>query len=95
MWLKAAGVDVPGGLPAIHFNTHALAIEAAVAGRGIALARSAIAEEDLKAKRLVKPFGDGVPVDFAHHIVCPPDRLENERVRDFIDWLKEEASEHA
>jgi LysR family glycine cleavage system transcriptional activator len=92
MWLKAAGVEVPGGLPAIHFNTHSLAIEAAVAGRGIALARSAIAEEDLKAGRLVKPFGDGVPVDFAHYIVCPEERLENERVRDFIEWLKEEAS---
>lgn len=97
MWLKAAGVniEVPGGLPAIHFNTHSLAIEAAVAGRGIALARSAIAEEDLKAGRLVKPFGDGVPVDFAHYIVCPEERLENERVRDFVEWLKEEASGHS
>jgi len=94
MWLKAAGVEVPGGLPAIHFNTHALAIEAAVAGRGIALARSAIAEEDLKAGRLIKPFGDGIPVDFAHYIVCPEERLRNERVQDFIEWLKEETGKN-
>ena len=91
MWLKAAGVLVPEGLPALHFNTHALAVEAAVAGRGVALARSSIAEEDLKAGRLVQPFGEAIPVDFAHYIVCPEDKLKAERIQDFIDWLKDEA----
>ncbi len=90
MWLKAAGVAVPDGMPALHFNNNALAIEAAVAGRGVALARSAIAEEDLKAGRLVKPFGEGVPIDFAHHIVCPQDKLKNERVQGFMEWLRDE-----
>ncbi len=90
MWLKAAGVDIPDGTPALHFNNNALAIEAAVAGRGVALARSAIAEEDLKAGRLGKPFGEAVPIDFAHHVVCPEDKLKNERVMEFIDWLRDE-----
>lgn len=92
MWLKAAGVSAPDGLPALHFNNHGLAIEAAVAGRGIALARSSIAEEDLKAGRLVKPFGEEVPVNFAHYIVCPEDKLKHERVQDFVDWLRTETS---
>ena len=90
MWLKAAGVKVPDGMPALHFNTHALAIEAAVAGRGIALARSAIAAEDVKAGRLIKPFGEEVPINFAHHIVCPIEKLKSERVQDFIEWIWEE-----
>ena len=90
MWLKAAGVEMPDGTPALHFNTHALAIEAAVAGRGVALARSAIAEEDLKAGRLIQPFGEAVPINFAHYIVCPEDKLKNERVQDFIDWIRAE-----
>lgn len=94
MWLKAAGVTPPNGVPALHFNNNALAIEAAAAGRGIALARSVIAEEDIKAGRLVKPFGEGVPVDFAHYIVCPEDKLKNERVQDFIDWLREETGSY-
>lgn len=92
MWLKAAGVTAPDGMPAIHFNSNALAIEAAVAGRGVALARSAIAEEDIKAGRLIKPFGEAVPVNFAHHIVYPKDKIKNERVQDFIEWLREETS---
>lgn len=90
MWLKAAGIEAPEGMPALHFNNNALAIEAAVAGRGVALARSAIAEEDLKAGRLIRPFGKGVPLDFKHYIVCPHDSLKNERVQEFIDWLRAE-----
>lgn len=92
MWLKAAGVSPPEGVPALHFNTNALAIEAAVAGRGIALARSAIAEEDIKAGRLITPFGEAVPIDFAHYIVYPKEKIKNERVQDFIEWLREETS---
>ncbi|MFC3052463.1 transcriptional regulator GcvA [Kordiimonas pumila] len=92
MWLKAAGVEAPDGMPALHFNSNALAIEAAVAGRGIALARSAIAEEDMKAGRLIKPFGEAVPVDFAHYIVCPEDKLKNERVIEFIEWMRRETA---
>lgn len=92
MWLKAAGVTAPDGMPALHFNNNALAIEAAVAGRGVAMARSAIAEEDIKAGRLIKPFGEAVPVNFAHHIVYPKDKIKNERVQDFIEWLREETA---
>ncbi|WP_374764177.1 transcriptional regulator GcvA [Yunchengibacter salinarum] len=90
MWLKAAGVAEREGQPALHFNTHSLAVEAAAAGRGVALARSAIAEEDIKAGRLVKPLGEAVPVDFANYVVAPKENLKNERVQDFIKWLKDE-----
>jgi len=90
MWLRAAGLEPRGGMPALHFNNNALAIEAAVAGRGVALARSVIAEEDLKAGRLICPFGEGVPLDFKHYIVCPKDKLKNERVLEFMDWLRAE-----
>lgn len=95
MWLKAAGLNPPEGLPALHFNTHALAIEAAVAGRGVALARSSIAEADLKAGRLVRPFTEETPVDFAHYVVCPPEKLKLERVQQFLNWLLDEVSEGA
>jgi len=93
MWMKAAGVEPRDGMPALHFNNHGLAIEAAVAGRGIALARSAIAEGDLQAGRLIKPFCEEVPVDFAHYIVCPEEKLKNERVQEFIEWLRTETGQ--
>ena len=92
MWLKAAGVKVPEGLPALYFNTHMLAVEAAVAGRGVVLARSSIAEEDTKAGRLVPLFAaEAVPVSFAHYMVAPEENLNREPVADFMDWLRLEA----
>lgn len=91
-WLRAAGIKPKEGMPALHFNAHVLAIEAAIAGRGVALARHTIAEADIKAGRLVRPFGEAIPIDFAHYIVCPPEKLQLEQVQDFINWLKEEVS---
>lgn len=91
MWLKAAAVEVVGGQAALHFNTHMMAIEAAVAGHGIVLARSAVAEEDLKAGRLVKPIGEAVPVDFAHYIVCPEANIKRQHVKTFLEWLRKQA----
>lgn len=91
MWLKAAGVEMEEGQPALHFNQTALAIEAAAAGRGVALAKRMLAEADLKAGRLVRPFKASQPVDFAYYIVCPEAHLERPKVRRFLDWLREEA----
>ena len=95
MWLKAAGLDNLDGHRALHFNTHSLAVEAAVAGRGVALARSSIAAEDIKAGRLRTLFGEAIPVNFAHYIVCPEENLKLARVEAFIDWLKTEAGQQA
>lgn len=93
MWLKAACVSIEDGHTALHFNQSNLAIEAAIAGRGVALAKSTIAAADIKAGRLVRPFDDAQPVDFAYYIVCPEDMMEKEKVRSFVEWLRAEAAE--
>lgn len=91
MWQKAAGIEVVGGQRALHFNQTSLAIEAAIAGKGIALAKSSIAEGDIKAGRLARVFDAELPVNFAHYIVCPKQNLRIKNVKAFIDWIKEEA----
>jgi|FLOH01.1.fsa_nt_gi LysR family transcriptional regulator, glycine cleavage system transcriptional activator len=91
MWQKAAGIAVVSGQRALHFNQTSLAIEAAVAGKGIALAKSSIAQGDLDAGRLVRLFGAELPVNFAHYIVCPKQNLRISHVQAFIQWLEHEA----
>lgn len=93
MWLKAACVNIEDGHSALHFNQSNLAIEAAVAGRGVALAKSTIAATDIKAGRLVRPFEESQPVDFAYYIVCPEDMLDTDKVSSFVEWLRAEAAE--
>ena len=92
MWLKAAGLADIDGSRGPRFNQSSLVVEAAVRGRGIALGKARLAAEDLAAGTLVKPFGDGVAVDFAYYIVCPTAKLVLRKVSSFCDWLRAEAS---
>jgi LysR family transcriptional regulator, glycine cleavage system transcriptional activator len=92
MWLKARGVEGVDPRPGPRFNQGSLAIEAATAGRGVALAKRAIAQSDLDAGRLVIPFADeGSPVAFAYHLVWPRGRTLSPAVKAFIAWVREMA----
>lgn len=94
-WLKArrvSGVGVRGG---VRFNQSALVIDAAVAGRGVALAKRALAQNDLASGRLVSLFADGAaPVRSAYHIVTARGRALDEDASSFIAWLKTEVRDH-
>jgi LysR family glycine cleavage system transcriptional activator len=91
MWLKAAGArDVPAS-PGLSFSSNQLALEAAIAGHGVALAYSAIVAADLAAGRLVRLFSLALPDLFAYYVVTAPGALERPKVRAFRDWLRREA----
>lgn len=92
MWLKAAGVCHKEGERGLKFNQSSLVIEAAVAGKGVALAKAALALADLEAARLVIPFDLTTPTDFAYYIVHPPSKSSSPAVNAFKHWLKEEAA---
>ena len=94
-WLRQVGASelaVSGG-PV--FNQTSLAIDAAVAGQGVALARSALASLDLQAGRLVRPLDDAVPAKFAYWIVCPKATAASPKIARFRDWLLDQAAEDA
>ncbi|MFZ5608567.1 MAG: transcriptional regulator GcvA [Pseudomonadota bacterium] len=95
MWLAAAGVALDPPTRGLHFNQSQLAIEAAALGKGVALAKQAIAGADLASGRLVKPFEAAHPVDFAYFLVAPEPQWRQKKVQDFVAWLKAEAVEEA
>ncbi|MBG1232520.1 transcriptional regulator GcvA [Aestuariivirga litoralis] len=87
-WLRAAGrteIDFTRGP---RFNQASLVLEAAILGRGIALAKSTLAEADIKAGRLVRLFSTEVPVTFAYYVVAPKSKLNLPKVSFFRDWLR-------
>jgi len=92
MWLKMAGAEDIEADRGPVFITSDLAIQAAILGDGIALARSALVEDDLLAGRLVKPFELTLPGVSAYYVVCPPRYLERKKVRAFRDWLLAECA---
>jgi LysR family glycine cleavage system transcriptional activator len=94
-WLEAAGVtgvDLDRGpvLPQA-----SMAIDAAVDGQGVALARTALVSGDLIAGRLVCPFGPALPVSYGYWIVSPRANAELPKVRAFRDWVLAEARRDA
>ena len=86
-WLKAFGVADAVGEHGPVFDQTALAIDAAVAGQGIALARSALAALDLTAGRLVRPVPQALPAEFAYWIVCRKSVAETPKIKRFRNWL--------
>lgn len=91
-WLAARNVDDIDVSRGLRFNQAALVVEAAAAGRGVALAKHAIAAADLASGRLVAPFADGSEdLDFAYWIVWPRGRTQSKVAREFIKWVKSEA----
>jgi LysR family glycine cleavage system transcriptional activator len=91
-WLKAAGVAKVDTLRSMVFNQMNLAIDAAIDGHGVALARSALAAWDLNAGRLVQPFGPSIEAPFSFYIVCPKATADRPKVITFRTWLLEQAA---
>jgi LysR family glycine cleavage system transcriptional activator len=92
MWLRAAGVTDIDATRGLHFNQAALALDAAIDGRGVTLTRDVFAAADLAAGRLVRPFGAAMPASFAIYVVVPPALVTAPKVKAFRDWLFEEAA---
>lgn len=92
MWLRAAGAHDVDGNRGPRFTQSSLVLEAALHGRGVALAKATLAEADLHKGRLIRLFDDETPLDFAYYIVGPQRKLALPKVAAFVEWLRAEAA---
>lgn len=70
----------------IRFSHTALAIDAAVAGQGIALVNGFLVEQDLASGRLVRPFAATIPAP-GFHVVVPRKPRHPAPTLAIRDWL--------
>ncbi len=87
MWLKFEGIDeidTDRG-PRFSFADHA--IQAAIGGQGVLLGRLTLAQADIDAGRLVRPFGSAIPSKLGYFLVRPKDRKDRMRVTAFREWI--------
>ena len=91
-WLLAAGVDDVDATRGTVFTDSGMLIQAAAAGQGVALARGALAADDLASGRLVRPFDFNLPAEFAYYIVCPEATADQPKVVAFREWLLQESA---
>lgn len=91
MWLHAAGakgVDAASGTVFVASNG---AIEAAVAGRGVALARPSLVRAELDSGKLLIPFPHAVETPIAYYLVYDATALLQPHKRRFHQWLTAQA----
>ncbi|CAB3689726.1 LysR substrate-binding domain-containing protein [Trinickia soli] len=95
-WLAATGLDSPALLRAagsgpLYSVTH-VAIEAALAGRGIALAPLALVADDLAAGRLERVGSTAAPDVNAFWLLSRETHGVKPGVRAFVDWIERETA---
>ncbi|MCA9550647.1 MAG: transcriptional regulator GcvA [Myxococcales bacterium] len=92
-WLEAAGVEGLDPRDGLHFSHASMALDAALAGQGVALGRSTLVNDDVVAGRLVKPFDVTFLSGFSYFIAVPKGAVLGSRVQTFREWLLQQARE--
>jgi LysR family glycine cleavage system transcriptional activator len=91
-WLQAAGIADAQVMHGPVLNRAAMAIDAAINGQGIALARTTLAAFDLINGRLVRPFAESLRLSKCYWILCPKATAALPKIVTFRDWLLAEAT---
>jgi len=73
----------------IVFDTAVLAVEYALAGRGIALIDTNLFAEELRTGRLVKPFDVTLDDGYGYYLITHPEDLSDTAIATFRSWLIE------
>lgn len=90
-WFRVAGVtDPPRGGPRFSQADHA--IDAALAGAGVAIGRGSLAERELASGRLVAPFRLALAPPARYRFVCPAGQETTPRMATLREWLAHEAA---
>jgi LysR family glycine cleavage system transcriptional activator len=93
IWLAAMGVDEAPRQQGLGFEDTALMLDTAAHGVGVALARSGLAERDLREGRLVRPFSGEVAVETGNHFVWRADSPKLPRILKLRDWFLAETAD--
>ncbi len=91
-WFRDAGITVKSLPTGSRFPDTSMCIQAAIDNQGIALARSAHVDEDLKANRLIKLFNVYSESPVSYYLVCPHKVVSQPRIAAFRKWLLAEAA---
>ena len=76
----------------LSFSHGDLAIQAAIEGQGVALARRLMVQRALEQKSLISLFNKPLPTRRKYMIITPQENTENTVMMDIIHWLSAEAT---
>lgn len=88
-WLRAARVRLPEPDRGLLLSDSGMLLEAALAGEGVALARSLFAVDDLARGRLVRLFDASVADTYAYYLLWHAGMPLTDAAAAFRDWLRQ------
>ena len=92
-WLMAAGAhDVEPRRGPVYTDS-AMAVQSAMEGDGIALARSRLVRDEVAGGRLLVPFAVSQPSGFSYFIVYPRERQPTDAMNAFVAWIERQVVE--
>ncbi len=95
VWFKAVGLDYPEGKTGSHFSNADHAVDAAVAGAGVALGRRPIILKDVQEGRLVTPFKIAIETTARFQFLCRKGAETQPAIAAFRDWFLTEIEKTA
>lgn len=87
LWLKANVIRDISMRKNQLFDTMDLAISAAIQGFGVAMADTTLVEEDIRMKRLVKPFTGSIKTGAGYYLKEHPHSHQSAQYKTFIHWF--------
>jgi LysR family glycine cleavage system transcriptional activator len=90
-WLKAAGARRVDARRGLRVNSPIMALQAAIDGKGVALARSVTAADDLREGRIVRPFQFACATNYSYYLLYPSGLPLSQAAVAFCRWLRDEA----
>ncbi|MGB0783096.1 MAG: transcriptional regulator GcvA [Marinomonas sp.] len=94
-WLLLANTKGIKASRGISFNRGDLAVQAAIAGQGVALGRTPLVMDDIQQGRLMRPFDQTLDEGHAYLFVCPEMQRQREPVQQLLSWLVSECCHYS
>lgn len=89
---EAFGDGITPEMNTMQFNQTSLAIDAAIAGQGVALTHRALVEADLADNRLQQPFSSSISGRQGFYVVAPRQARKNDAANAVRQWLMSQGS---
>lgn len=91
-WLSQSGAEMPELVPSLVFNDYQRAVQAALAGEGIALGWSLTAQLLLRSRLLVRPLQEEVVTGKSFFVVTNESEDPSEEMKALVQWIVAEAN---
>jgi LysR family transcriptional regulator, glycine cleavage system transcriptional activator len=89
LWWASQGQPALAQPHQIRVDNRLLAIEAALDGLGVAMARTPYADQYLRAGRLVAPFSKQISTGWKYYLIWPERKAKIDNLVRFVAWARE------